>query len=101
MVETNNFPQGRFSRQCLQDSFQLLRDSRPALALQIQNCLVNDTDEEGFIAICFDTDTVVEIVDTLAELADMIAEDHSFDESELIAVRSVLMAWLVYAQSHA
>jgi hypothetical protein len=95
-----------FSLDCLQLSFELLRDHNPSLALLIQNeistarqqQLINDQDK--LIELTMDVVSVSEIVTALSKVAELSADDNSQCSKEMmIKIHQTLLDWLLYAQS--
>lgn len=90
-----------FSRNTLEKCFELLRGSRPSLALVIQNILMESDQRfpECTVALDLDEGHVSQIVEVLAEVGEVFAGDNNVSETELIKIRSILMDWMVYAQT--
>jgi hypothetical protein len=51
------------------------------------------------VALDLDEDAVSQIVEVLAQIGERVASDKNSPEIELIKIRSILMDWMVYAQS--
>jgi len=94
-----------FNRASLELTFKLLRTHQPKLALCIQNiltetrCFNTPYDPEELIPLAFEDHAVAEIVDKLAEIGQSMSHDPHYSKQDLIAVRCLLMDWLIYAQS--
>jgi hypothetical protein len=90
-----------FTRNSLEKCFELLRENSPSLAILIQNALMecNQRFPESQVCLQLDEITVNHIVAKLAEIGDAAAAANSAPKTELIKIRSVLMDWMVYAQS--
>lgn len=94
-----------FNRASLELTFKLLRPHQPTLALCIQNiltetrCINAPYDPEELISLEFEEQTVADIVDKLAEIGQSMSQDSHYSKQDLIAVRCLLMDWLIYAQS--
>lgn len=94
-----------FSFECLQLSFQLLRDHSPSLALLIQNeissarqqQLINDQDK--LIELSMDVLQVSDIVSALSDVAEMAADEKQCSKETMIKIHQTLLDWLLYAQS--
>ncbi len=98
-------PGNIFSVACLDLTFRLLRREKPQLALLIQNILEPARHEHGNdfyeqqLSIELAVDKVCLIVEFLAETGEAAAHNQQQSKEELIAIRSVLLDWLLYAQS--
>lgn len=94
-----------FSLNCLQLSFQLLRNQHPALALSIQNITADlhltncNNYSDKLIAIDMDVNSVSKIVAALAELAEQSAHDSTDNQHSMIIIHQTLLDWLLYGQS--
>jgi hypothetical protein len=94
-----------FSRANLELAFKLLRPCQPTLAILLQNALTlahcpntpHNPDEESILN--FDEETVAAIVDQLAEIGHAMSANTRYSQQDLIAIRCLLMDWLIYAQS--
>ncbi len=94
-----------FSLDCLELSFQLLREQHPGLALNCQNLLADARQQHHYasqdklIPLEFDVLTVSQIVTALSETVDSSVNDGLLSKDEMIAVHQTLLNWLMYAQS--
>ena len=94
-----------FNRASLELTFKLLRPHQPNLALCVQNiltetrCLKAPYDPEENIELELEEQAVAEIVDRLAEIGQTMSQANQYSKQDLIAVRCLLMDWLIYAQS--
>jgi hypothetical protein len=90
-----------FTRNSLEKCFELLRENSPSLAILIQNALMECDQRfpESQVSLKLDESTVNHIVAKLAEIGEATAVDTSAPKNELIKIRSILMDWMVYAQS--
>ncbi|WP_101759385.1 hypothetical protein [Oceanicoccus sp. KOV_DT_Chl] len=94
-----------FSLDCLELSFQLLRDNHPATALRIQNLIAEqrlqhiNNAQDKLIALDLDVYEVSDIVSIIAQQAEIIATQENKTKTEMIIVHQTLLDWLLYAQS--
>jgi hypothetical protein len=90
-----------FTRNSLERCFELLREDSPSLAILIQNSLMECDQRfpESQVSLNLDESTVNQIVAKLAEIGEAAAIDNSAPKTELTKIRSILMNWMVYAQS--
>ena len=90
-----------FTRNSLEKCFELLRENSPSLAILIQNALMecNQRFPESQVSLQLDEITVNHIVAKLSEIGEAAAVTNRSPKTELIKIRSVLMDWMVYAQS--
>jgi hypothetical protein len=90
-----------FTRNSLKKCFELLRINTPSLALLIQNVLMESSERfpEATVALELDEATVSQIVEKLAAIGEAAAVDNTISKAELVKIRSMLMDWMVYAQT--
>jgi hypothetical protein len=90
-----------FTRNSLEKCFELLREDSPSLAILIQNSLMECDQRfpESQVSLRLDESTVNHIVAKLAEIGETAAVENSVPKTELVKIRSILMDWMVYAQS--
>lgn len=90
-----------FTRNSLKKCFELLRINTPSLALLIQNILMESSERfpEATVALDLDETTVSQIVEKLAAIGEAAAGDDSISKTDLIKIRSILMDWMIYAQT--
>ncbi len=92
-----------FSLDCLEFSFQLLREEHPSLALIVQNLLAENrtqhSPQDKLIPLSLDVHRVSEIVTALSEVAEQVAQNEEHSKEEMIAIHQTLLDWLLYAQS--
>ena len=95
----------RFPKETLELSFKHLREPYPALALLLQNQLVratqkHKTNPENDLPLALTTQEASEIIVTLSMIAEKRADNDHSSKEQLIELRSLLLDWLIYAQSH-
>lgn len=90
-----------FTRNSLGKCFECLREHSPTLAILIQNALMesNQRFPESQVALDLDESTVKEIVAKLAEVVETMTAASNVPKDQLTNARSILMEWMVYAQS--
>lgn len=94
-----------FSHETLTNTFTLLRDKKPSLALIIQNTLTAHQQrhpEEHHskpITINLSPTRIATIVHVLSDIASKKAEDKTSSKELLLLIRNVILDWLVFAQS--
>jgi hypothetical protein len=94
-----------FSLDCLEISFNLLRDQHPCLALSIQNILAEvrykqtHNHQDKKIALHMELELVSKMVTALSSIAESAANDTQQCQSTLVSIHQTLLDWLLYAQS--
>ena len=104
-IDTLTVAAHMFSLQTLNHSFELVRQTHPALALTIQNLTAEYHNQslarcqDCWISINLDVNTVSEIVCALSATAERAAADTRESMENRIAIHQTLLDWLMYAQS--
>jgi hypothetical protein len=97
-----------FSLPSLRFCFQLLRNDYPALALELQNIIMeanqdnDDPDDDcdnDTITLNLDVKKVSCIVSAISDIAEKAAHNEFHSKKNLIAIHSTLLEWLLYAQN--
>lgn len=100
-----------FSRGALQLTFQILRKKKPAIALEIQNCLavcplekpleIDDIPATDHFKVDLEAETLRDLLFGLSELVDEGENSAEFkDLGNMVTLRTLITDWLAYAQPY-
>jgi hypothetical protein len=93
-----------FKQSSLQQTFYLLRQGHPSLALAVQNIIAHSKlsllpeQHDEAIEMSLEAEMVSDIICSLSDIGDQACHSDNQSEQQLITLRTVLLEWLVYAQ---
>lgn len=93
-----------FEHNCLQQTFCLLRQEYPSLALIVQNVITTSSKRQSpdqnnkTIAVTLAATDISDIVYSLSAIGDQACQNKSQSKEQLAIIQEVLREWLSYAQ---